>query len=333
MVKERRNLYRTLYVQPDASLTVIDESHRILMQKLRLHPDQGFADLQVSLINTAYAVLQDPIKRAAYDRQLQQRHAIKHLSLGSFAKGSVNHFKGRFGDRINSNRRNYYRVLQVQPNAPVEIIIGSYRVLLNYPYQNIAILDEAYKVLANPATRVRYDAFLAGNLKILLDKSIAANAEITGVIRNTAPAAETYGGTNISYCIFCHTAYTKQPSPYQHIECIECGSPLPVTFDEQYKQSSRVNIRIYAQGAFEFYLFWPDLPYEGILQDLSPRGVRFQTDASLDIYDIVKMDAPNFKAVAEVVHKQFVENHTTLGVRFLTIKFLQERGNFLAIRV
>ena len=76
IMKERRNLYRTLYAQPDAPLAVIKANHRILMQKLKLHPDQGFADLQASLLNTAYTVLQDPLKRADYDRQLQKRHPI-----------------------------------------------------------------------------------------------------------------------------------------------------------------------------------------------------------------------------------------------------------------
>ena len=39
------------------------------MQKLKLHPDLGGDDWNASLLNEAYAVLSNPRKRAAYDRQ------------------------------------------------------------------------------------------------------------------------------------------------------------------------------------------------------------------------------------------------------------------------
>lgn len=336
-MKERRNLYRTLYAQPDAPFVVIKTNHRILMQNLRLHPDQGFADLQASLLNTAYTVLQDPLKRADYDRQLQKRYCIRKLSLGSFAEGSVKSSTGRSGRMFKTNRRNYYRVLHVQPDAPVEIIIASYRVLLGYPYQNKDLLEEAYTVLANPATRVRYDALLDGGLRTSQEKLIPAkgaeSSSKTGVVDHAVCATEADFTAGISYCIFCHTPYTKQLSPYQNDACLECASPLPASVDEQFEQTRRTNIRIGAQGELKFYLFWPDTPFEGILKDISPRGVRFMTDAPIEPYDIIKIDAPNFRAVAEVAHRQFEESYTSIGVRFLTFKFEQERGNFLTVSV
>ncbi|MCB1984506.1 MAG: molecular chaperone DnaJ [Burkholderiales bacterium] len=336
-MKERRNLYRTLYAQPDAPLAVIKANHRILMQKLKLHPDQGFADLQASLLNTAYTVLQDPLKRADYDRQLQKRHPIRKLSLGSLAEGSVRGYAGRAGRMFKTNQRNYYRVLQVQPDAPVEIIIASYRVLQDYPYQDNDLLEEAYTVLVNPATRVRYDALLAGRLMVsenmLITGKRTENDFKTSVIKNTACAVETNLTIGMSYCIFCHTPYSRQVSPYQNDLCLECASPLPASVDDQINHSRRTNIRISAQEEIKFYLYWPDTPFVGILQDLSPRGVRFLADSSLDPYDIIKIDALKFKAVAEVAHKQCDENCTSIGVRFLTFKFEQERGNFLTISV
>ncbi|MDR4516422.1 MAG: molecular chaperone DnaJ [Nitrosomonas sp.] len=336
-MKERRNLYRTLYVQPDAPLSVINASHRVLIQKLKLHPDQGYADLQAGLLNTAYTVLQDPLNRADYDRQLQKRLPIKKLSLGFFAMGSVKRFTGRSARMFNVNRRNYYRVLQVQPDAPVEVIIASYRVLLDYPYQNTDLLEESYMVLVNPVLRARYDALLSGGLAVSQKKLIPVG-EIdigpkTGVVRNASCAVDEDSTEGLSYCIFCQTPYTRQQSPYQNNACIECASPLPVPADEQFEQKRRTNIRISAQGEFNFYLFWPDEPYEGVLQDISPRGVRFLADVPLEPYDIIKIDASNFKAVAEVAHKQFEANHTSIGVRFLTFKFEQECGNFLAVCV
>ena len=336
-MKERRNLYRTLYVQPDAPLSVIKASHRVLIQKLKLHPDQSYADLQAGLLNTAYTVLQDPLKRADYDRQLQKRLPIKKLSLGSFATGSIKSFAGRSTRMFNANRRNYYRVLQIQPDAPVEIIIASYRVLLDYPYQDIELLEESYTVLANPAIRARYDALLSGGLIVSQKKMIPAEKSDSdfkkGDDRSASSVVDANSAGRLSYCIFCHTAYTRQQNPYQNNVCIECASPLPVSADEQFEQKRRTNIRINTKGEFNFYLFWPDKPYEGILQDISPRGVRFLADAPLEPYDIIKIDASNFKAVAEVAHKQSVTNNTSIGVRFLTFKFEQQCGNFLTASV
>lgn len=66
----RRNYYRILHVQPDAPDAVVRTAYRTLMQKLRQHPDLGGDGATATLINEAYAVLSDPDRRAAYDRQL-----------------------------------------------------------------------------------------------------------------------------------------------------------------------------------------------------------------------------------------------------------------------
>ena len=68
-MKNRRNYYRILHVQPDAPQAIIKASYRTLMQKLRLHPDLGGDEWNASLLNEAYAVLSSDHKRSAYDRQ------------------------------------------------------------------------------------------------------------------------------------------------------------------------------------------------------------------------------------------------------------------------
>ena len=79
-MENRRHYYRILHVQPDAPLEVIKSSYRTLMTKLRQHPDLGGDDAGASLINEAYAVLTDPAKREAYDRELLARVAMRDLS-------------------------------------------------------------------------------------------------------------------------------------------------------------------------------------------------------------------------------------------------------------
>ena len=88
-MKNKRNYYRILFVQPDAPTEVIRASYRTLMQKLMQHPDLGGEHWNASIINEAHQVLIDAKKRRAYDRVLfgekdhaalgqqrpQQRHA------------------------------------------------------------------------------------------------------------------------------------------------------------------------------------------------------------------------------------------------------------------
>jgi hypothetical protein len=74
-MKNRRNYYRLLHVQPDAPLAIIQSSYRALMLKLRQHPDLGGDHQTAALINEAHAVLTDPAKRAAYDEYLRRRRS------------------------------------------------------------------------------------------------------------------------------------------------------------------------------------------------------------------------------------------------------------------
>src|SRR5690606_41419629 len=69
MGHNRRNYDRILHVQPDAPAAIIKSSYRTLMSKLRMHPDLGGNHDEALLVNEAYAVLSDPDRRAAFDRE------------------------------------------------------------------------------------------------------------------------------------------------------------------------------------------------------------------------------------------------------------------------
>lgn len=334
---ERRNFYRLLNAQPDAPLAVIKTSHRVSMQKLQRYADQHLADEQACLLNTAISVLQDPIKRAIYDHRLRNRYSIRQLSLGRFASGTVKPFYGLTGTTPATNRRNYYRILQIQPDASMAIIIASYSVLLKYPLQDIDLLQEAFAVLANPVIRMRYDMLLGGKKATESTELIPLNYYGGSVPETEMPtqAVQLYARYNpdkpLQHCIFCYTPYSSQLTAYQHDQCLECSSPLPSDQHDAETPKHRLHRRIQAAGSIAIYLFWPESPYQGILQDISPKGTRFLTETQLDLKDIIKIDAPGFKAVAEIAHTQPIEGKTvSIGARFLTIKFAQERGNFIA---
>lgn len=67
MPANRRSYYRLLHVQPDAPVEIVRASYRTLMSTLRAHPDLGGDHERAALLNEAYEVLSDPVRRAAYD--------------------------------------------------------------------------------------------------------------------------------------------------------------------------------------------------------------------------------------------------------------------------
>lgn len=71
--------------------------------------------------------------------------------------------------RTKKNERNYYRVLFVQPDAPMEVVQASYRTIMQklraHPdlggdHWNAAVINEAFEVLSDPERRRAYDATL-----------------------------------------------------------------------------------------------------------------------------------------------------------------------------
>ena len=63
-----RDAYRTLHVDPEADPDVIAAAYRVLARKL--HPDAGGDDAsRMAELTRAFAVLRDPARRLAYDRE------------------------------------------------------------------------------------------------------------------------------------------------------------------------------------------------------------------------------------------------------------------------
>ncbi len=334
---ERRNFYRILHAQPDASMVVIRENYRVLMQKLKIYPGLGDANWNESLLDIAYDTLRDPLKRAVYDHELLQRYHIKTLSQGAFGSNADVEVDKQESERSTKlNQRNYYRILQVQPDAPITLITASYRTLKKSSPQDTAILDEAYQILSNPQARKQYDVlFAVSNVSYAAEKSAQVNTDLVKRVNVENPlqsAVQSYQAAITHYCTFCKTPYMLQTNVYQSESCLECASPLFVLQQENLESSCRTMMRTAVRGKFVFYLFWPGIPYQGLFQDLSPTGIRFLTEQSIDLRDIIKIDAPNLQAVAEVTHKRSEGRETSVGIRFIAVKFDQHRGNFITVQ-
>ena len=68
-----------------------------------------------------------------------------------------------------SNKRNYYRILYVQPDAPMEVVQASYRTIMQklkaHPdlggdHWNASVINEAFETLSDPDKRRDYDKLL-----------------------------------------------------------------------------------------------------------------------------------------------------------------------------
>jgi curved DNA-binding protein CbpA len=77
-----RSHYDILNISSDAELVVIEAAYKALMK--RYHPDHNAEALRgkAAEINQAFAVLKDPDKRAAYDKDEMERYSPVHFVKG-----------------------------------------------------------------------------------------------------------------------------------------------------------------------------------------------------------------------------------------------------------
>lgn len=180
-MKNRRNYYRILHVQPDAPTAVIKVSYRTLMQKLRFHPDLGGDEWNACILNEAYATLIDEKKRAAYDQQFRKNCAHVH-------PGATNHQPDEPGDGAQNQATYRYRkddLLCPFCNTPVPVRNvynsgSSNCTKCNSPLQKVAgpgLVDDARRSLQRSAYQV----------PIAIYTQIAESPGIPGIIVNLSP--------------------------------------------------------------------------------------------------------------------------------------------------
>ena len=344
-MQNRRNYYRILQVQPDAPVEVIKNNYRTLLQKLRLHPDLGGDDWNASVVNVAYSTLRNPAKRKAYDRALLKRYGVGVLSLGRLATR-------KFRTRENvthdgKNRRNYYRLLKIQPDASSSIINSSYRLLLNKQIIPEHLLNEARQVLNDPTMRREYDALLRlyphhRAIQKITTVSYGKSSSKKKKPQRKKPtqarrkhiqlvdSLKSYQPVISQYCEFCKTPYSSSKNAYHNENCIECGSPLYSLDMSIMEQSGRVIDRAKTSANVSVYSQWPGQQMHAILTDISPVGMRIKTPVRLIDDQVIKIESDQFQAVGKVTHQQFQGGLSSAGVQFLTIQFEQQKGSFLS---
>jgi hypothetical protein len=221
------------------------------------------------------------------------------------------------------NRRNYYRILQLQPDAPIEIIKASYRTQMRelklHPDlggsgYDAVVLNEAYEVLSDPRRRAAYD-------KELFHKLAQA-----GQIHPKQALASVL-------CPFCKKPLTRNPEPGEI--CSQCRTPVQSadTTDSQ-SAGKRSLSRTQLSDPIEYYTNWPGASKKGTMVDLSPKGMRFICGEKLLPKTILKIKSGIFEASGAVTNSQEKtigdRKQYAIGVCFLAVNFVELKGTFIS---
>lgn len=226
----------------------------------------------------------------------------------------------------------YYRVLHVTPDAPAAIIHASYRTLLQRAQgageagAKLTLLAAAYAVLGDPERRAAYDA----------ERSAGA----TGHHRIAAAPGEDEPTitAGMRTCLFCGTPHGFTRKPGYDDECGRCGSPLRPAERHRFEYSGqRMLARVPKVHTIEVRVTWPQpTPFTSEMRDLSLNGMQFVAPMQLELHQIVRIDCSELRALGRVAHAEPEPNafeRWRTGIEFLTLRFRQVRGNFIAAEV
>ncbi len=222
------------------------------------------------------------------------------------------------------NRRNYYRILQVQPDAPLEIIRASYRTimreLMGHPdfggdHHDAIIFNEAYATLSDSVKRAEYDKKY---LKYISNKT----ADELNIRKESS--------TNINDPLRTRpfTRQTKDVKDSQDYTDLKSKKTQKAYCENFYRAVNRVKMK----GTELYYFTSSNKKRQAKILDLSPKGIRFTSTEKLTRESNIKIGCSLFKAEAEVVnYNQDLSSDRpvySVGARFLKVKFKNQTSSF-----
>ncbi|MFO1219944.1 MAG: J domain-containing protein [Burkholderiaceae bacterium] len=227
-------------------------------------------------------------------------------------------------------RRNHYRMLFVQPEAPAEVIKAAYRALMStlraHPDlggdpERAARLNAAYQVLGDPEARARYDQSLRRGGR----GKAAADA--------VAPHPAAWRADK--RCPFCQLAFSAEPAP--GLRCARCDSPLgPAPGGERAGNELVGRRRGERFGRdIDVVLRLPGAGREASarLRDVSLTGLSLLHTQPLPAGTALRVIAPQFDTVAVVVSCHAAGARHAVHARLLTLQLLKTgRGVYVDVR-
>ena len=241
------------------------------------------------------------------------------------------------------NRRNYYRILHVQPDAPVEIIESSYRTLMSklkkHPdlggdHWNAVLINEARDVLTDEKRRAVYDQDLL-NSDSFSSSSAFTNKPFEQRDSHSSASSKPRANSD-SCCFFCNTPSAKISLYAADILCTHCGSPIEPLNRVKLEGACQRAIKRFAHtGNLVFYTQWPqEKGFIGQVLDLSLHGMRFACKESLRENQVIKIESKLVHATAKVVASYHQASKWlasyTIGAEFLSVQFKDSNGVFIS---
>ena len=222
------------------------------------------------------------------------------------------------------NRRNYYRILHVQPDAPVELIKASYRTLMHkmkhHPdlggdHETAVIINEAYDTLTDAKKRKAYDAKLF----------VARNRASMGQQTTSQRQGQTYDSRHkANDFTAAHNGKTRTKPNSRSTQ----APPKDDKFDPNKSPEERALPRVKLGALVEYYFEeQPKIKHQGTIIDFSPSGLQIQIENPVPINGKIRLRSKQLTAKALVSYcKPFGRSRWRIGVILLETKYSQRQG-------
>lgn len=204
------------------------------------------------------------------------------------------------------NRRNLYRLLQVQPDAAPDVIEAAYRALTALHRASatdgadVALLDDAWRVLSDTARRARYDAKRDANWDW---KMIDAQPFIGG-------------------CAFC--GFLLPDHVHADSRCERCFAPLAPVSWPIVPSAAGERRGVPRVSKSDWALLHVDDKSAAMnvrMRDLSYSGISIYCDVALLVRQRVRIIGSSFDVVADLVSRRRVSSVFVLHAHLLTAQF------------
>lgn len=225
-----------------------------------------------------------------------------------------------------NNRRNYYRILHVQPDAPVELIKASYRTLMHkmkhHPdlggdHETAVIINEAYDTLTDAKKRKAYDA------KLFAERNKGSMGQQTADQRQGQTTGSHHQASDFTAA---HNGNTRSKPNSRSTQ----APPKDDKFDPNKSPEERALPRVKLGALVEYYFEeQPKIKHQGTIIDFSPSGLQIQIENPVPINGKIRLRSKQLTAKALISYcKPFGRSRWRIGVILLETKYSQRQGGF-----
>ena len=211
------------------------------------------------------------------------------------------------------DRQNFYHLLQVQPDASVEVIKASYRTIMGKLKQHpdlggstaeACFINEAYEILTDSKKRAQYD------LTILRD------------VPYLRPAGGKEKTTFYGYPI--QGERPRREAPNAQRVTLNNGKVI---------KEQRSAPRIPQQGPIIYFPASHIQGFQGEIIDFSPEGFRFRCTRQVKIGEIIHIQTSLFQAKVQVKNcrQEETSSHYFCGAVFLSVEFMKNQGLYVSL--